>query len=256
MDAQPLWRRGGQVGIVEQQDRTHPRVSVVIPARNEAANLPHVLPFIPHSVVEVILVDGHSDDDTIHVARRLLPTIRIIQQEGKGKGDALRAAFAACTGDIVVMVDADGSADPAEIPLFVDALLQGSDFAKGSRFLDGGGSLDITLFRWFGNWFFSQLVNVLFRTKFTDLCYGYIAFWRRYLDALAVDCDGFEIEALMNIRAQAAQLKIIEVPSFEHPRIYGESNLHTINDGWRVLKTIIRERARHLVSLTTVSPID
>jgi glycosyltransferase involved in cell wall biosynthesis len=256
MDEQLLQRRNGCMGIIEQQDQTHPRVSVVIPARNEAANLPHVLPLIPDNVAEVILVDGHSSDDTIPVAQRLLPTIHIIKQTGRGKGDALKTAFAACTGDIIVMLDADGSTDPREIPLFIEALLRGSDFAKGSRFIKGGGSQDITPFRWLGNRFFSLLVNVLFRTKFTDLCYGYNAFWRRSLNAFDIDCDGFEIETLMNIRAHTAQLKIAEVPSFEHPRIYGVSNLNMARDGWRVLGTIFRERLGKSLALTSVSSID
>jgi glycosyltransferase involved in cell wall biosynthesis len=256
MDEQVLQMEDGQIRLIEQQNQTHPRVSVVIPARNEAANLPHVLPFIPNTVAEVILVDGHSSDDTILVAQQLLPSIRIIEQTGKGKGDALKVAFAACTGDIIVMLDADGSTDPREIPLFIDALLLGSGFAKGSRFLKGGGSHDITPFRWLGNRFFSQLVNVLFRTEFTDLCYGYNAFWRDSLNAFDIDCDGFEIETLMNIRAHKAQLKIVEVPSFEHPRIYGESKLNMINDGWRVLRTIFKERARKRLALTAVSSID
>src|SRR5215470_184132 len=111
-----------------------PTISVVIPACNEAPNLGHILPYIPPIVSEVILVDGHSIDDTIAVARRLLPTIRVIRQAGKGKGDALRVGFAACTSDIIVTLDADGSADPEEIPRFVGALMGGGDFAKGSRF--------------------------------------------------------------------------------------------------------------------------
>src|SRR5712692_7490572 len=122
----------------------YPRISIVIPALNEAQNLPYVLPYIPSIVSEVVLVDGHSTDDTLAVARQLLPTIRIVKQAGKGKGDALRAGFAACTGDIIVMLDADGSADPNEIPCFVQALIVGKDFAKGSRFIRGGGSHDIT----------------------------------------------------------------------------------------------------------------
>jgi glycosyltransferase involved in cell wall biosynthesis len=256
MDEQSLQRKDGQIGIIEQQDQIHPSVSVVVPARNEAANLPYVLPFIPDNVAEVILVDGHSSDDTIPVAQRLLPTIHIIQQTGRGKGDALKTAFAACTGDIIVMLDADGSTDPGEIPLFVEALTRGGDFAKGSRFLKGGGSHDITPFRWLGNRFFSLLVNVLFRTRFTDLCYGYNAFWRRYLNAFDIDCDGFEIETLINIRAHKAQLKIVEVPSFEHPRVHGESNLNMARDGWRVLRTIFRERMEKRLMLTAASSID
>jgi glycosyltransferase involved in cell wall biosynthesis len=222
----------------------HLRVSVVIPARNEASNLQHVLPFIPSFVNEVILVDGHSTDNTIAAARHLLPSIRIIEQEGKGKGDALRAGLDASTGDILVLLDADGSADPREISRFIEVLLAGSDFAKGSRFLKGGGSHDITFIRRAGNYFLSTLVNVLYRTRFTDLCYGYNAFWRHCYDHLEIDCDGFEIETLINIRMHMAGRKIDEVPSFEYPRIYGASNLNTFRDGWRVLKTIIKERWR------------
>lgn len=219
-----------------------PRVSVVIPARNEALNLQHVLPHIPSFVSEVILVDGHSTDDTIAVARQLLPTIRVIEQVGKGKGDALRVGFAAATGDIIVMLDADGSADPCEIARFVEVLRAGNDFAKGSRRARGGGSHDITPLRFAGNVGLSTLVNLLFRTRFTDLCYGYNAFWKYCLDYVTIDSDGFEVETLINIRMHLAGLKIAEVPSFEYPRIYGASNLNTFRDGWRVLMTILQER--------------
>jgi hypothetical protein len=218
-----------------------PKISVVIPTRNEALNLPHVLPFLPASLAEVILVDGHSIDETIKEAQRLRPSIKIIKQVGKGKGDALREGFAACTGEIIVTLDADGSADPTEIPRFVEVLLQGNDFAKGSRFLKGGGSDDITAIRYLGNMALSAVVNVLFGTKFTDLCYGYNAFWKRCLDHMVLECTGFEIETFINLRMHKAKLKIAEVPSFEHARIHGESNLRTWRDGSRVLLTIIRE---------------
>ena len=221
-----------------------PTISVVIPTRNEAQNLRHVLPYLPSSVTEVILVDGHSIDDTIVEAQRLLPSIKIIEQVGKGKGDALRTGFAVCTSDIIVMLDADGSTDPAEIPRFIEVLLQGNDFAKGSRFIKGGGSHDITPLRYWGNTMLSILVNILFRTTFSDLCYGYNAFWKYCLDHVVVDCDGFEVETAINLRMHRAKLKMIEVPSFEHARIHGQSNLRTLRDGWRVLQTIVRERMR------------
>lgn len=153
----------------------------------------------------------------------MFPTIRVIQQSGKGKGDALRAGFAACTGDIIVMLDADGSADPAEIPRFVEALVAGCDFAKGSRFTVGGGSHDITFLRQAGNYLLSALVNLLFWTHFSDLCYGYNAFWKRCLDNISIDCDGFEIETLLNLRMHKAKFKIVEVPSFEYSRVHGET---------------------------------
>lgn len=226
----------------------NPRISVVVPTLNEAHNLQYVLPYIPASVHETILVDGNSKDDTMAVAREILPTIRIISQTGKGKGDALRTGFAACTGDIIVMLDADGSANPKEIPLFVEALLAGHEFAKGSRFIKGGGSNDITPLRRTGNFFLCTLVNVLFKSRFSDLCYGYNAFWNHCLEYINIDCDGFEVETLMSLRARKANLNIVEVPSFEYRRIHGQSNLRTFRDGWRVLRTIFTER-RHKVSL-------
>jgi glycosyltransferase involved in cell wall biosynthesis len=219
-------------------------ISVVIPARNEAPNLPHVLPRIPKWVTEVILVDGNSVDDTIATARAIMPDIRIVHQEGRGKGAALRTGFRAARGNIIVMLDADGSTNPEEIPLFVGALLAGADFAKGSRFLQGGGTSDMTFIRKMGNLGLTWSVRLLFGGEYTDLCYGYNAFWARVLPRLALDGDGFEIETEMNIRALDAKLKIYEVPSFESPRIHGLSNLRALPDGWRVLKTIVRERVR------------
>lgn len=230
--------------LVDSPVSSYPSVSVVIPARNEARNLRHVLPYIPTWVTEVILVDGNSSDDTVAVAQQLLPTIRILRQTRKGKGDALRLGFATCSGDIIVMLDADGSTDPREIPRFVEVLLAGNDFAKGSRFLPEGGSHDITLFRRLGNFALNQFVNILFGTRFSDLCYGYNAFWRYCLDSVKVDCDGFEVETLINIRVHQSKLKIVEVPSVEYLRIYGASNLNILHDGWRVLKTIAQERRR------------
>lgn len=220
------------------------RVSVIIPALNEAENLPHVLPRIPAGVDEVILVDGHSTDDTIAVARVLYPAIHVVQQEGRGKGAALRSGFAAATGEIIVMLDADGSTDPAEIPAFVGALLAGADFAKGSRFLQGGGTADMPMYRRCGNGLFVLIVRILFGGRYSDLCYGYNAFWSWAIRDLHLDGDGFEIETIMNIRALRMGLHVTEIPSFEAERVYGEGRLQTIPDGWRVLKAIFRERFR------------
>ncbi len=218
-----------------------PRISVVIPTLNEEKNLAHVLPKIQEWVDEVVLVDGYSSDQTVNVARELYPKIQIVMQEGRGKGAALRTGFAAATGEIIVMLDADGSTDPAEIPLYVGALLAGADFVKGSRFLQGGGTKDMPLHRKLGNWGFVGLVRLIFGGQYTDLCYGYNAFWKRVLPHLDLDCNGFEIETMMNVRALKAGLKITEVPSFEYPRVHGYGRLKTIPDGWRVLKTIFAE---------------
>jgi glycosyltransferase involved in cell wall biosynthesis len=235
----------------------HPRVSVVIPALNEARNLEVILPELP-PVDEVLLVDGESTDDTVEVAQRLMPDIKVITQTRKGKGNALACGFEQASGDILVMFDADGSADPLEIPRFIDVLTAGADFAKGSRFCTGGGSADITRFRKLGNFGLNILANSMMGTRFTDLCYGFNAFWHDVLDHLDLPAtevepyeppsmvwgDGFEIETVLNCRVAAAGLTITEVPSYEKPRIYGLSNLNAISDGLRVLKTIGTERRR------------
>lgn len=220
------------------QTRSYPRVSVVIPALNEARNLPAILPNVDNVAHEVILVDGHSTDGTVETARAILPHIKVVYQTGKGKGDALRCGFAACNGDIIVMIDADGSTDPLEIPSFIEALVGGADMAKGSRCLASGGSDDITWLRWLGNRALNGMVSRMFQSAFTDLCYGYIAFWRDCLEFFEVDCQGFEVEAQIILRARKANLKIVEVPSYEYSRIHGASHLNTFRDGWRVLKMI------------------
>lgn len=225
---------------------SRPTISVIIPTLNEQDNLPHVLPKIPDAVDEVVLVDGLSTDRTIEVARELIPDVRVVMQEGRGKGAALRSGFAAAEGDIIVMLDADGSTDPGEIPTFVHALLAGADFVKGSRFLHGAGTSDMPFHRRMGNAAFVRMVRWMYGGQYTDLCYGYNAFWRRVLPVLDLDGDGFEIETMMNIRALRAGLRVVEVPSFEDRRVMGVGNLRTIPDGWRVLRTIWSERRRAL----------
>lgn len=239
-----------------------PTVSVVVPAKNEARNLEVVLPALPE-VHQIIVVDGHSVDDTIEVARTVRPGVEVISQTRKGKGNALACGFAAATGDIIVMFDADGSADPAEIERFVEALTAGADVAKGSRFVPGGGSDDLTLFRSTGNAFLNGITNLLIGTRYTDLCYGYNAFWSRLVPQLGLPDhrtpgaspgspmlwgDGFEIETVLNCRFALMGAKITEVPSHEKLRIHGVSNLNAIRDGFRVLRTVLDERRRAAIS--------
>lgn len=233
-----------------------PKVTVIIPTLNEARNLPHVFSQLPPGLHEVIVVDGHSTDDTLATVRRLRPDVRIVMQNRCGKGNALACGFAAATGDIIAMLDADGSADPSEIPQFINALLDGADFAKGTRFADGGGSADITRLRRLGNSFFSAFFNMCYGVRYSDLCYGFNVFWRSHVPVLGLDTtspppegsggrlwgDGFEIETLMHIRIAKAGLIVTEVPSFEHPRIHGVSNLNTFGDGSRILRIMISER--------------
>jgi glycosyltransferase involved in cell wall biosynthesis len=219
------------------------KVSVVIPAKNEAANIAWVLQRIPPVVHEVVLVDGHSTDSTVEVATRLRPDIVVVHEERRGKGAALQAGFAAASGDIVVMLDADGSMHPGEIIRYIAMLVSGFDFVKGSRFMAGGGSSDITRVRRLGNRGLLGLANFFYGTRYTDLCYGYCAFRRSALNELGLSADGFEIETQLVLHASMAGLRISEVPSFESPRRFGQSNLRTFRDGQRVLWTLLRARA-------------
>lgn len=223
--------------------RNPPRISVVIPALNEAENLPHVLPFLPEWVDEVLLIDGGSTDNTIEIANQLWPGIEVLKQTGRGKGNALKEGFSAATGDIIVMMDADGSTNPLEIPAFVALLTAGADYVKGSRFMQGGGSADITAIRKLGNAALLLLVRIVFHCQYSDLCYGYNAFWSYHLPLLSTDADGFEIETALNLKALKSGLNVAEIPSFEAKRIHGESHLHPMPDGFKVLKTIFKEWA-------------
>ena len=192
-----------------------------------------------------MIVDGHSIDDTIAVARAIRPDVRVVLQDGRGKGNALACGFAAATGDIIVMLDADGSTDPAEIPQFVAALLDGNDFAKGSRFAPGGGSTDITPLRRLGNRAAQRRSSTCSsapatRTSATATTRSGATACRTCTST----CDGFEVETLINIRVARAGLAVAEVPSIEHERLHGESKLNAVRDGLRVLRTIVRERVR------------
>ncbi len=216
-------------------------ISVVIPTKNEARNIGWVLERIGPIVDEIVIVDGQSDDGTIETAIAVRPDIVIVRHQIAGKGEAIRAGMAVATGDLIVMLDADGSMDPGEIPRFVEALADGHDLAKGSRFLEGGGTSDMTRLRFIGNAALIRLTNMLLRTSHTELCYGYMALRRSRLVDLDLRSSGFEIETEIVVRACQAGLATIEIPSFESPRRHGASNLNTFRDGWRVLRTLVRE---------------
>jgi glycosyltransferase involved in cell wall biosynthesis len=226
-------------------------VSVVIPAKNEARNLPGLLPRIPELADEVVLVDGLSTDETAAVARMVHADVVVVHEKRRGKGIALRSGFEAARGTFIVMLDADCSMDPAEIPAFLEPLRTGADLVKGSRFLPDGGTTDMTNLRRLGNYGLVTLMNLLYGSRYTDLCYGFMAFRKDLLDRLALDADGFEIETQLVARATRIGARIAEVPSFESPRLHGTSNLNTFRDGWRVLRSLVSElwwRSREMVA--------
>ena len=216
-------------------------MSVVIPAMNEARSLPAVLRELPETVGQVVVVDGHSVDGTAEIALETRPDAVVVDQPQWGKGDALRTGFAICRGDAIVMLDADGSMSPQEIPRRSEALRSGAELSKGSRFLPTAGSDDLGLVHKLGNYGLRAVFNHLFGTKYTDLCYGYAAFWRRCLPILTIERDGFEVETELTVRSTKGGLLVCEVPSYELVRQYGQSNLRVMRDGLRIAPFLISE---------------
>lgn len=217
-----------------------PSVSLVIPTLNEEANIAWVLQRVPAWVEEVIVVDGGSSDRTVEVARAIRPDVIVVTDLRKGKGVALRSGFATATREVIVMIDADGSMDPAEIEHYVRAVDEGYDLVKGSRAT--GGSTDLTPTRQLGNFFLRGLVNLLYAADFTELCYGYMALRRASVPAMELCAAGFEIETEIVVNSLRRGLRIAEIPSHESERLNGNSHLHPVRDGLRVLSTILHGR--------------
>ena len=220
----------------------NPSVTVVICALNEGANLPFGLPKIPEWVDEVIMVDGGSRDDTIKVAKELRPDIRVLYQTGRGKGDALRHGIEQSNGDIVVTLDADGATDPQEMDRFIEPLLRGWDFAKGSRFR-GGFPHNKPWYRILGNWAITLVFDILFFRKYTDLCSGYNSFWRKSFERADIRWrDGFENEPLINCRVAKNGLAVIEVGHSDGGRLNGVIKEKAWRQGLKAMRCIVRER--------------
>ena len=217
------------------------RVSLIIPTLNEVSNIPHVFSDLPEFIDEIVVVDGQSKDGTIDAIRRIRSGVRIIVNKPKGKGAALQTGFNNATGDLIIMMDADGSHNPKEISQFIEPILNGYDVSKGSRMMKGGGSSDITPFRRLGNKIFVTMVNTMYGSDYTDLCYGYRAFKKEAYEKIECDADGFEVETQQSIRIKKTGLRVKEVPSFEALRKNGNSNLNSFKDGWRILNIIVKE---------------
>jgi len=233
------------------------KVSVIVPVKNESGAIKLILDKMPNYVHEVIVVDGNSTDNTVEIAQAHPRVDKVIIQQSRGKGGALSAGFAKATGDLIAIIDADGSMEPSELSDYIEKFPQ-YDVVKGSRYLQGGGSTDLTAIRSVGNKALTALANFLFKQKWSDMAYGYAVFSSKAVEELALTNydkmgsffghksygQGFEIETLMFTRAARRGMKICEVPSFEGDRISGSSNLRAVRDGFRVLFALIIERSR------------
>jgi len=221
------------------------KVSIVIPTLNEEKNIETVLMKIKDFfkqrgdyTYEIIVVDGYSKDKTVEIAKR--NGCKALYDEF-GKGSALIKGMRAAKGEIIVTMDADVSQRPLELGLLIEGIRAGYDIVMGSRFIQGGGTEDMPWYRKIGNKFFVSLVNILWGTHYTDLCYGYRAFRNGVWKKLNLKSKSFGIEAEISIKAAKRKLNVLEVPSFEKRRLYGEGKLKTLKHGWIILKTILNE---------------
>lgn len=222
---------------------SYPRISIIVCALNEEMNLPHILPNIPRWVHEIILVDGHSSDNTVKVAREIRPEIKVLLQPNKGKGDALKYGVNQATGEIIITLDADGATNPEEIPGFIGPLLDGYDFVKGSRLKNGRPS-NMPYHRWFGNKILVITCNLLYGTRYTDICSGYNAFWKSVFPRLRLIRDGFEMEQEMIVNAKKLGLKVVEVCHEDIGRLGSSSKVSALKQGFIDWVIIVRERFR------------
>ena len=218
-----------------------PAISAIFCALNEEQNLPYVLTKVPEWVDEVLLVDGHSTDRTVEVAKKLRPTIKVVYQPGKGKGDALKYGVQQATGDIIVTLDADGQTNPEDIPRFITPLLKGYDLAKGTR-LAHGRPPNMPKYRWFGNKVLAITCNILYGTRYTDICSGYNAFWKSTFQRLKLSNNGFEMEQEMMVKAKKVGLKVVEVEHHDAGRLGSNSKVSGVKQGLTDWWIIVRER--------------
>lgn len=219
------------------------RVSLIIPTLNEAKNLPHVLPLIPRipELQDIILVDGRSTDGTVAVAQSLRPDIQVVHQRGRGKSDAIRCGVEAAAGKYVLIMDADGSQDPLDIPRYIHHAQQGYDLVKGSRYLPGGKSDDESRLRRLLVWVTDTTANLLWGSRFTDIVYGMFLIRRRTFLDFTLTCQGFGLETQLMGRAKRRRIRIIEIPVVESPRLSGSSHLSVVSDGWHIGSTVFVE---------------
>ena len=218
-------------------------ISVVIPTLNEEGNIKRVLEGVNNFMggkydYEIIVVDGNSNDRTVGISKAM--GARVVS-ENVGKGYAIRKGMNEANGNIIVTIDADCSHIPEEMGMMIDGIKKGYHVCMGSRFLKGGGTEDMPWHRKFGNKIFVSIVNAIWNSKYTDMCYGYRCFSKDSLKQMNLISDGFSIETKISIKAAKRGMKVLEIPSLEKARRAGEGKLRTFRDGYKVMKIILNE---------------
>ncbi len=209
------------------------RVTVIVPTRNEAVNLRPVLEVAAPFADELLVVDGHSTDDTRQIAEELGATV--VLDNAKGKGDAIRVGMERATGDVLVFVDADGSHDPRDIPSLVQPILDGhADHVSGSRMLGGSDELHATIqqfVRLFGSQLITLSINYTQNVRLTDCQNGFRAIRKDVALALELQENITTIEQEMVIKTVRLGYRLGEVATHEYVRANGESNFRVL-DVW------------------------
>jgi len=229
--------------------RPAPRVSVIVPARNEAGNIPAIFDRTPKlgSATELIFVEGGSHDDTYEriereIAARPGQSCKLLKQIGKGKGDAVRLGFSKATGDLLMILDADLTVPPEDLPEFFEIAARGhGDFVQGTRLVYPMEPGAMRFFNRMGNVAFSQLFSYLLQQPIKDTLCGTKVLWRADYERIAAarhyfgDFDPFGDFDLI-FGAARLNLKITEIPVRYRDRTYGETNISRWKHGWLLLR--------------------
>lgn len=224
-------------------------LSIIIPVWNERGTIEDVIDTVLAIDVgmerELIVLDGCSDDGTREFLIELdRPGVRVVlEQERKGKGAAVRLGFAEARGDVVIIQDGDLELDPGEIPKLLEPIRRGeADVVYGSRFLRGRGTTPLGMY--LGNKAITWLTNALFFTWLTDVNTCYKAIRSDVIDRLDLRANGFDIEAEITDKILLQGIRILEVPISYDPRTVDEGKKLHWSSGFKVAKTILRDRFR------------
>jgi len=218
--------------------------TLIIPAKNEEGAIGKVLQEIPKKLVQqIIVVDGRSKDKTIREVRANLRRGKdiLMIQKSNGYGGAFIEGIKQTKGNIIIMMDADGSHNPADIPFLIKKIEEGYEYVMASRYMVGSKSYDDTFIRWLGNKVFTLLTNIIHGTRVTDSLYLYTAITKKGLDQLKLTSPGFEFCTEILVKAHNAGLRFAEVPAIERKRYHGDSKVNALLDGLRILKMIFKK---------------
>lgn len=217
------------------------KASVIVITLNEVESIASVLQDIPQTEVqEIVVIDGHSTDGTPDLVRGL--GYQVITQDGKGYGNAFLTGIKHAKGDVLILMDGDGSQNPKDIPLLLEKIAEGYDVVLGSRYLPTSGSEDDTAIRHFGNKFFTWLTNFLHNMKISDSLFLFTAIRKEVFQKIELQSQSFEFCVEVPIRAHKAGFKFSEVPSFERKRFYGKSRVNVFYHGLRIFWLIIKTK--------------